>query len=81
VAVSLGLTGTCNVLSAGSAVVSPCVEKSLHRQRDDHLEPSVISGLTLRDAPEAQGHCLRRVRHSGIVIYRPYFCAIGTDQS
>jgi RNA polymerase sigma-70 factor, ECF subfamily len=45
VAVSIGLTGTCNVLGTGSAVASPYAEKSLRSQRDEHRERSVVPGL------------------------------------
>jgi hypothetical protein len=39
------LIGTCNVLSADSALASPCVEKCYADKKDEHLERSAIFGL------------------------------------
>jgi hypothetical protein len=58
VAVSIGLTGTCNVLGTGSAVASPCVEISL-RSQEMNLNQSVISGVAearvLKESKEMHG--------------------------
>jgi hypothetical protein len=53
VVVSIDLAGTCNVLSAGSAVASPCIGKSLRSQRDENLEQPVISGVAEARALES----------------------------
>ena len=64
-AVSIALTGTCNVLDAGSAIAFPCVERADAAKMDEHLEPcdrGLAEARVLGESKEMSGQSDGRYR-------------------